>query len=349
GDADASRYRCALEAIRPAEDCDAALVILTVQAATDASAAARAIVGSTRDWDIPLVTAFVGGPRVRPGVRTLEESHVPCLAFPERAVSVLVGMARVAERRREGRGCVPPRPELPEALARSLERCAGRSLGMAGLEPLLAAYGIPVVRSRLAAGPAEAASAAAQLGVPVALKVVSAEISHKTDVGGVRLGLGTPAEVMVAAETMLADVRRARPDATVQGLLVQAMAAPGRELLLGMTRDPQFGPLMIVGFGGHYVEVLGDIAARLAPVSEADAVEMLGELRMAPALRAFRGVAAVDCLALARVISRFSRLLTDLPMLSEIELNPLVARPDGVLAVDARATVDGSPFAEVRE
>src|SRR4029453_17171973 len=160
------------EAIRPAEDCDAALVILTVQAATDASAAARAIVGSTRDWNIPLLTSFVGGPRVRPGVPPLEESHVPCFAFPERAVSVLVGMTRVAERRRAGRRHVPPlRLELPEAFARSLERCAGRVLGMAGLEPLLAAYGIPVVRSRLAVGPPRAAPAAGEPRPPGALTV----------------------------------------------------------------------------------------------------------------------------------------------------------------------------------
>lgn len=350
GDADATRYRRALEAIHPNEDCDAALVILTVQAATDASAAARAIVGSTRDWDIPLVTAFVGGPRVRPGTRALEESQVPCYAFPERAVSALAGMARVAERRREtARGAPPPRPDLPEGLLRSLGRPAARTLGMADLEPVFAAYGIPVVRSRVVAGSGEAAGAAAELGFPVALKVVSADVSHKSDVGGVRLGLEAPTDVAAAAEKMLAEVRRARPEATIQGLLVQTMAAPGRELLVGMTRDPQFGPLMVVGFGGRYVEVIRDTAARLAPVSEEDAVEMLGELRMAPVLRAFRGDAEVDFPALAGAVARFSRLLTDLPMLSEIELNPLVARPDGVLAVDARAVRDASRPAKVSE
>lgn len=350
GDADANRYRRALEAIHPNEDCDAALVILTVQAATDASAAARAIVGSTRGWDMPLVTAFVGGPRVRPGTRALEESHVPCYAFPERAVSALAGMARVAERRRATpQRVLPPRPDLPAGLTRSLERRAGGALSMSDLESLLEVYGIPVVRSCQVAGPAEAAAAAAELGLPVALKVVSAEVSHKSDVGGVRLGLGAPGEVAAAAEKMLADVRRARPEATIQGLLVQTMGSPGRELLVGMTRDPQFGPLVVVGFGGRYVEVLRDTAARLAPVSEEEAVEMLGELRMAPVLRAFRGEAEVDLPALARAVARFSRLLTDLPMLSEIELNPLVARPDGVLAVDARATLAAPPSSDVRE
>jgi acetyltransferase len=183
----------------------------------------------------------------------------------------------------------------------------------------------------------------------VALKVVSADVSHKSDVGGVRLSLESPAEVAAAAEQILGEVRRARPDAAIQGLLVQTMAAPGRELLVGMTRDPQFGPLVVVGFGGRYVEVLRDTAARLAPVGEEEAVKMLDELRMAPVLRAFRGEAEVDFPALARAVARFSRLLTDLPMLSEIELNPLVARPDGVLAVDARAALAAPPPADVRE
>ena len=140
-----------------------------------------------------------------------------------------------------------------------------------------------------------------------------------------------------------------RPEATSQGLLVQAMAAPGRELLLGMTRDPQFGPLVVVGFGGRYVEVLRDTAARLAPVGEDEALEMLADLRMAPVLGAFRGEAEVDRAALARTIARFSRLLGDLPMLVEIEINPLVARPDGVLAVDARATLAVPSSSDVRE
>jgi acetyltransferase len=155
--------------------------------------------------------------------------------------------------------------------------------------------------------------------------------------------------VAAAAEQMLAEVRRARPDAAIRGLLVQTMAAPGRELLVGMTRDLQFGPLVVVGFGGRYVEVLRDTSARLAPVGEEEAVEMLDELRMAPVLRAFRGEAEVDFPGLARAVARFSRLLTDLPMLSEIELNPLVARPDGVLAVDARAALAAPLPADVRE
>ena len=171
----------------------------------------------------------------------------------------------------------------------------------------------------------------------MALKIASPQISHKTDVGGVVLGLSSPSEVLAAANAMLVRVRSRRPDATIQGILVQPMAPAGKELLLGAIHDAQFGPLVMVGFGGIYVEVLRDIATRLAPVSPAEALRMLGELKMAALLRGARGEPAVDLLALAETISRFGQLVVDCPDLVEVELNPLVATPTGVVAVDARA------------
>jgi acetyltransferase len=170
----------------------------------------------------------------------------------------------------------------------------------------------------------------------VALKVRSAQISHKSDVGGVCLGLFDAPAVTRAAREMLEQVAAARPDAALDGFLVQAMAPAGKELLLGGVRDPQFGPLVVVGWGGTYVEVLADTAARLAPVARDQALAMLDELRLAPLLHGVRGEAAVDLPTLATVISTFSRLLIDVPELQEVEINPLMAGPGGVLAVDAR-------------
>jgi acetyltransferase len=343
GDADPARYANALHAVGPEADVDAALVIMTAQAATDAVGVARAVLGGTRGWSRPVVAAFVGGERVTPGARILEEAGLPCYSFPEPAVAALAGMALVAERSRRAVDTGPPVPRVAAPAARAavdaLRAAGGNRLGLSELTPLLTAYGIPVLAPRVVGTGEEAAAAAAQLGSAVALKIVSRDISHKTDVGGVALGLASPAEVAEAAATMLARVRGRRPDAVIQGLMVQPMAPPGKELLLGAVRDAQFGPLVMLGFGGIYVEVLRDTVTRLLPVSSSEALEMLDELKMAPLLRGVRGEAPVDRPALAETVSRFGQLVLDCADLTEVELNPLIASSDGVVAVDARATL----------
>jgi acetyltransferase len=341
GDADAARYTNALNAIGPDAKPDAALVIMTVQAATDAVGIARAILGAIRGWSRPVVAAMVGGDRVAPGIRILEEAGVPCFSFPEPAVTALAGMALVAERLRSHISESRPRT-IPAGARPAVEqlRAAGQPiLGLLELLPLLDAYEIPVLKPQLVASAEEAAAIATQLNCPVALKIVSPDISHKTDVGGVSLGVTSPTEVARLARDMLTGVRQRRPDATIQGVMVQPMAPAGKELLLGILRDAQFGPLVVVGFGGIYVEVLRDTTARLAPLSPPEAARMLNELRMAPLLRGVRGEPAVDQTALAATIARFSQLAADCPELVELELNPLVAHATGVVTVDARATL----------
>jgi acetyltransferase len=341
GDADAARFNNALHVLGSSTSADAALILLTAQAATDSPSAARSIIGATRDWRIPIVAAFVGGPRVAPGAVTIEEGGIPCYPFPERAVAALAGMALLAERRARPAGelSTPAPPAAAVAQVAALRAAGATRLGMLDLAPVLASYGIETAASAPAATPGEAAARAAAIGFPVAIKVVSPDISHKSDVGGVRLGLGSAPEVERATAEMLERVRAARPEARLSGVQVQRMVPPGKELLVGVVRDPQFGPLVMVGFGGIYVEVLKDTAMRLAPVEPAEALAMLDELRMAPALRGVRGEPPVDRAALGESISRFSRLAAAFPELTEVELNPLVAGPGGVVAVDARATL----------
>jgi acetate---CoA ligase (ADP-forming) len=340
GDADAARYSNALHAIG-ADAADAALVVLTAQAATDSVGVARAVIGATRGWPIPVAAAFVGGARVAAGARALEDAGIPCYGFPEPAVKTLAGMALLAERRARP----PETPPLTVRVADAKEHlgrliAAGRSqLGMLDLAPLLDSYGIPCATPRLAATAAQAAVVARNMGFPVALKVHSADISHKTEVGGVRLGLRSADAVASAAIEMLARVKTARPAAVIEGVLVQPMVEGGKELLLGMLRDPQFGPAVIVGFGGIYVEVLRDTAMRLCPLQVWEASAMLGELRMAPLLHGVRGEAPVDMGALTESICRFAQLAVDLADLTELEVNPLVASAGGVIAVDARASL----------
>ena len=338
GDADARRYGHALHTLGP-DTADAVLVLLTPQAATDAASVARTIVGATRGWPIPVAAAFVGGARVAPGVRVLEEAGIPCYAFPETAVKMLAGMTRLAERRAVVTAPAGPAPDPAPGRAwlAGLGAAADRQLGMRELAPLLAAYGIPCVAARVAEGADAAAAAAERIGFPVALKIVSPDITHKTEVGGVALMLRDRRGVREAAAAMLERAARERPEALIQGLLVEAMAPAGKELLLGGVRDAQFGPLVLVGLGGIYVEVFADTAARLAPASPAEARVMLDELRMAPLLRGTRGEAPVDRDALAAIVGRFSQLLVDLPELAEIEINPLTVGASGAVAVDARA------------
>jgi acetyltransferase len=333
GDATPARYGAALEVLVP--EPASLVVMLAPQAATDAAGIARAVLGAVRERTAPVLAVLAGGARVRPGVAALEDGGVPCYPFPERAVHALAHAVALSTRRRPGPPPPPPDAGRLAAAARTA-RAAGR-LGLLEGAPLLEAYDIPVVPARLARTATEVAEVARALGGPVALKVVSPDITHKTDVGGVVLGLATPEAAAAAAARMLDHVARRLPAARLDGVLVQAMAGGAlAELILGLVRDPQFGPLVVVGFGGIFVEVLDDVATRLAPVDAAEARRMLEELRLAPALRGARGRPAANLDALAGVVSRFSRLALDVPDLVEFEINPLLAGPDGARALDVR-------------
>jgi acetyltransferase len=295
GDAGAARYGAALAALGPGDA--ATLINLTPQAATDSVGIARAILGATRGWPAPVVAVFAGGARVRPGAQLLEEGGVPCYPFPERAARALAGMALVAERR-----VAQPaswrfdgdRAAVAAELAR-LRAAGERRIGFAEGAAICEAYGLAVVRSSMVATPDEASAAARDLGFPVALKIVSPDIPHKTEVGGVRLGLASSGEVGDAARAMLASVRATRPEARIAGLLVQRMAPAGAlEMLLGTVSDPQFGPTVTIGLGGIWVEIVKDVATRLAPLSPLEARAMIEGLRMAPALQGARGRPPVD-------------------------------------------------------
>jgi acetyltransferase len=342
GDADAARYSHALHALGH-ESGDALLVVLTAQAATDSAGVARAVIGATRGWTIPVVAAFVGGARVMPGARALEEAGIPAYAFPEPAVEALAGMALITARRSSvsepAARCAVESAEV-HALLRTLKAAGAGRLSLLELAPLLRSYGIACAVGQAVTTPTEAAVVAKGLGFPVALKILSPDIIHKTEVGGVMLGLNSAEEVSRGTDTMLGRVRSACPTVNITGVLVQPMIPPGRELLLGMIRDPQFGPVVMVGFGGIYVEVLKDTVTRLAPLSHGEALEMLDELRMAPLLRGVRGEPPVNRSTLAETICRFAQLAMDVAELREIELNPLVASPSGVVAVDARGALE---------
>ncbi|MFN8521893.1 MAG: acetate--CoA ligase family protein [Chloroflexota bacterium] len=205
---------------------------------------------------------------------------------------------------------------------------------------VLASVGIPVIPTRAATSADEAAAIGLGVGYPVAAKVLADGISHKSDVGGVKLNLEDDAAVL-RAWGELEGAARAVTGATFEGVSIQPMALPGLELLLGARRDAQFGPVVTLGLGGVFVELLDDVVVRLAPVSDSEATEMMDELRASRVLDGFRGSPPIDRAAIARALSRLGDLMVGHPEISEVDVNPLFCYPDGVLAIDARIVLSG--------
>jgi acyl-CoA synthetase (NDP forming) len=201
---------------------------------------------------------------------------------------------------------------------------------------ILEEAGIPTARAQLAAGRDQAIAAAKQLGFPVVLKVVSPEISHKSDVGGVKLNLGSEEEVGAAFDEIVAAARKAEPEAKIEGVSVQKMAPPGVEVIMGMTKDAQFGPVLMFGLGGVFVEVLKDVAFRIVPLEPRDARQMIREIQGFPVLQGFRRQPPADLAALESMLLRLSAFVEEHPEIAELDLNPVFAYKDGALAVDAR-------------
>jgi acyl-CoA synthetase (NDP forming) len=201
---------------------------------------------------------------------------------------------------------------------------------------LLEEAGIPTARARLATSRDAAVQAAREIGFPVVLKVVSPQITHKTDVGGVKLDLKSPEEVAAAFDEIMAAARRAAPGATVDGVSVQQMARPGIEVIVGVSTDPQFGPVIMFGLGGVLVEVLKDVSFRIIPIAPRDARQMIREIKGFPLLEGYRGQDPADLAALESLLLRVSGFVEQQPEVSELDLNPVFAYKDGALAVDAR-------------
>jgi acyl-CoA synthetase (NDP forming) len=201
---------------------------------------------------------------------------------------------------------------------------------------LLEEAGIAIVRARLATSRDAAVQAARDIGFPVVLKVVSPQITHKSDVGGVKLDLKSPEEVAAAFDEIMAAARRAAPDAAIDGVSVQQMARPGIEVIVGVSTDPQFGPVIMFGLGGILVEVLKDVSFRIIPIASRDARQMIHEIKGFPLLEGYRGQDPADLAALESLLLRVSAFVEQQPEVSELDLNPVFAYKDGALAVDAR-------------
>lgn len=206
---------------------------------------------------------------------------------------------------------------------------------------LLEEAGVPVSPARLATSKEAAVAAANELGYPIVLKIVSPQITHKTDVGGVALGLASAGDVGAAYDRIVASAKQHVPDATIEGVAVQRMEKAGTEVIIGMTKDAQFGPVLMFGLGGVLVEVLKDVAFRVVPINERDARQMVEEIKGYPILQGYRGQAPADLAKLHDLLLRVSSFVEQHPEIAELDLNPVFAYSDGAIAVDARIVIEG--------
>jgi acetyltransferase len=214
-------------------------------------------------------------------------------------------------------------------------------LGESEAREVVTAYGFQVPKSILARTSVEAIVAGEEVGYPLVMKIASPDILHKSDIGGVKVGIKDPSETRQTFVAMLDNARRRMPEAEIWGVLVQQMVMGGKEVILGMNRDPQFGPMIMFGLGGIYVEALKDVSFRIAPLAVEDAADMIREIHSYPLLRGVRGEKPVNIDAIKDCLLRLSLLVTDFPEIVELDINPLKVFPDGqpTMAIDARLTV----------
>jgi len=346
GDALTDRYEFALETVISDENVDAIVVLLTPQAMTESGATAKAMVRiSQKHHEKPIFACFLGAEKIAAGVEVLREGDIPQYDSPEAAVKTIKAMCDYVRWKQRPRRVVKMfsvnRRKVENIIDRHL-RQGIRDVGESESKEILEAYGFVTPKGSIATTADQAVSIADQLGYPIVLKIWSPDISHKSDVGGVKIGLNSAKDVRDAFDLMMYRIPQKQPDADILGVLVQEMCGKGKEVILGMHRDPDFGPMMMFGMGGTMVEVLQDVSFYLAPLTHNEAKEMLVNTRTYKMLKGVRGEKGVDIDAIAEGLQRLSQLVTEFPQIQEMDINPYVVGRSGItpIAVDARISVE---------
>lgn len=345
GDAPVRRYVDAVKALLAEPQADALLLLHAPTAMESSTAVAEAVAPLARGTSRNVLACWLGGAQVAPARQVFARAGIPSYDTPEKAVH---GFLQIVQYRRNQELLMEVPGQLPQANGARRERvqaivaqalALGQTvLGECRSKEILAAYGIPVAVTSMAADVEAALAVAARIGYPVALKIHSADIGHKSDVGGVALDLETPDILRSAAAAMLKRVRRMRPDAVIDGFTVQQMARRphSHELIVGVTTDPVFGPVILVGQGGIAVEVTADHAIGLPPLNTVLARDMLGRTRVSKLLAGYRNSPPADIDAICDTLIQVGQLVADIGELAELDINPLLADASGVIALDAR-------------
>ncbi len=326
GDADPERYALAVQAAQDDPSVDAVIVILTPQAMTQPAETAMTVAKNVKGVK-PVLAVFMGGTDVLPGREKLVENGLPDYPSPDRAVGALKAMVDYAAWRNRPVRVVTRFPVNRTRVERVLQRNlkeGRRQIGEVDAKEILRAYEFNVPEGQLCATSQEAVEAAERIGYPVVMKISSPDIIHKSDVGGVKLNLSNKDAVLDAYDLMMLRTSQRAAGAKLDGVYLERMGNRGLEVILGMTRDPQFGPMLMFGLGGIFVEVMKDVTFHLAPITADEAMQMLTRTRSYALLKGARGQAGVNIPAIAQALQRISQLVTDFPQIVELDINPLI-------------------------
>jgi acetate---CoA ligase (ADP-forming) len=344
GDALADRYGMAMDLVLKDPNVSAVIVVLTPQMMTQIRETAHAVGETAARYNKTVLGCFMGEATTGPGVDILNEHGVPNYLVPERAVAALKAMMRYRtwlERPAQPIESFPLDKARVAKLFAQVREDGRTTIGDSEARDILDACGIRIPKSVLATTPDEAVAFAEKVGYPVVMKIASPDILHKTDIGGVKLGIRSASDVRDAFDLLVYRATRYMADARIWGCQVQEMVQGGREVIVGMNRDPQFGPLMMFGLGGIYVEALKDVSFRIAPVSRQETREMLGEIRSYNLLRGVRGERPSDIEGVVDVVLKLSQLVTEFPEIVEMDINPLIVFEEGkgTIAIDMRLVI----------
>jgi acetyl coenzyme A synthetase (ADP forming)-like protein len=344
GDALEDRYRFAAEKIINDKNVDILTVILTPQAMTQTRETAELLVELKNKYLKPVLPVFMGGKEIKKADKVFKDSGMVNYHYPERAVSAAGALASYWKIKNQPKSTEPYfaiDKEETSRIIRETRKKGQVNIDFVDASKILKEYGINTAESMLADSALASKKAAKEIGYPVALKISSPDILHKTDVGGVVLGVNSEKEVVSAYDTIMANARKYMPGARVQGVVVQAMLKKGFEVIVGMSVDPQFGPLIVFGLGGIYVEILKDVSFRVSPLTRNDAKTMLTEVKSYPLLQGFRGEPPRDISAIEDVVLRVSKLSMDFNEIVEMDINPLMVyeKGKGVICGDVRMAI----------
>jgi acetyltransferase len=347
GDADVERYRLATEICMDDPDVDGLLIILTPQAMTDADGVARSLASTPKRFRKTLLTSFMGEDDVNAGVELLEQGNIPAFNTPEAAVDCFMNMysySRNLDLLYETPESVPhefsPRTEKNRNIIENVASENRFTLSQAEAREFLGNYDIPVIRSEIASTAEETRTAAEKIGFPVAVSILSPDVLHKTDVGGLELNIRNGDEAEAAYKNITASVRKHVPDADIQGVLVAEMLSKRYELIIGANKDPIFGPTIVFGLGGLAVEVFRDTSIGLPPLNMALARRLLEDTKIYTLLKGYRGIQGVDIAAIQFLLCKFAYLLIHFPEVKEININPFAVDHEGGAVLDAKVILD---------